>query len=105
MKDEELKQGFTIGWTSYYDAAIERDPEDIWKAEGGWAFKSREAAEAFLKRNQGRTFDNGGFTLDETFSVYRLDMPDGWPAYVDTEAPKHPEGAHQLIATALITKL
>lgn len=95
---------FTIGRTKSYDEALAKDPDDVWKGEGGWIFKTQEDAEGFLKRNQGKVFDDGGFTLDETFSIYGLELTDAWEDYVGDDPP-NPERAYRLIRTAQIVKL
>jgi len=97
-------RAFTIGRTSSYDASIANDPDDVWKAEGGWIFKTLADAEGFLQRNQGKTFDDGGFTLDASFSIYGLELVDAWEDYVGDDPP-NAERVYRLIRPAQIVKL
>jgi len=91
---------FTVGFTKSYDASLESQPA-VYKTgliedegyPGGWVWRTREEAEAFLSACPG--FDG--------YSVYGLVLQNGWEEDVSKEP--NDDGVHNLLHNARIFKL
>jgi hypothetical protein len=104
---------YTVGATKSYDQSLaEEPPEKCCKLgrhlewdrpyEGGWIFRTREEAQAFL--DSGRISEVSDLTPPERFSVYGILLPNGWDTDVSPE--QHPsDGVHRLLVDAPFVKL
>lgn len=95
---------FTVGYTPSYDEGLLTGKGNTKMGqtpdyEGGWIWRTAEDARAWLHRPEGFTID--GVTRDPNeFSVYQLDLPNGWAE--DASTKPGPDGAHLLLHDARI---
>lgn len=89
---------FTVGHTESYEQCFRTQPK-VTKIgprpadgyEGGYVFRTREAAQGFIDEN------------GHPYSVYGLVLPTGWE--VDVSAEPHADGVHRLLRDAEVVRL
>lgn len=92
---------YTLGRTRVYDTSLikgaVRKVGQQGESLGGWVFKSLLDAAAFRNSQEFKKV----FPKDDplTFSVYRLELPNGWKEDV---GPPDADGVHRLINDARI---
>jgi len=94
-----MPTAFTIGSRSSYDRALATEPEVKKLGRqpdygGGWVWRTREAAEAFIEAHPNLGFEP---------KVYGLVLPANWDKDVSPEPAE--DGVHRLLHDALIVQL
>jgi hypothetical protein len=77
---------YTIGHTKSYNQALKEDPNDCFKVgrtfdyQGGWVWKTKEEAQAFIVSEDFLKVDWGDCKPRDpkNFSVYGLVLANGW---------------------------
>jgi hypothetical protein len=102
LESAAKKTAYTIGYTKNYDKALaENERNKLGKNgdyPGGWVWKTAEEALKFIKDEMLTTASPNWNPAD--FSVYTLELPNGWDEDVSAEPGE--DGVHNLLHDATI---